>query len=369
MDSQNYKQAVTEMYAAMQEVFAANEKLQRLTQVVWDWDRTAPLPPSPPSEHEYEVEDDAEREEAAFLAEKEDLTTDPISCGCKSTFWTPCVHECSICLKALTLKDGEGLCWMCEEDLVTVAKEWPEDAAEAKEYSLYGEGAYHALMLRIRANNCREAADDTDDAEEVDKCLEEAKSLDARASDLLYNKAGSRFKPWWFASWDYWMMPGSTHKVPAWAACEKPVPVAHLLSPEVLAAPPANPCSDCPVKNGFHEGICRSMVDWQALWREAAAEPVPYEQSEPQPEPEVKVKPDYNHKFWPSPRPKLFAKACAPERKFTSHQNALEFLASKAGITVADLLEMEPRTYIQKHMGNKAPNCWDRINARRWGYF
>ena len=342
MDTQSYKQAVTDMYIAMQEVFVANEKLQRLTHIVWDWDRTAPLPPSPPSEHDYQEEDDAEREEAAFLAEKEDLATDPMSCGCASTFWKPCPHECSICLKALTLKDSESLCCECEEDLVTVEKEWPEDAAEAKEYSCHGEGAFHALMLRIRANNCREGADDTGDAEEVRECLQEAERLDARASELLYNKAGSRFKPWWFASWDYWMMPGSTHAVPAWAACEKPAPVAHLLSPEVLAAPPANPCSDCPVKNGFHVGFCRSAPVLVAA-------------------PEAKVKPDYNHKFWPSPRPKLFAKACAPEQKFTSHQDALEFLAKRAKITVADLLGMSPDIYIQRHMGNKPPQCWSRI--------
>ena len=431
MDTQSYKQAVTDMYAAMQEVFVANEKLQRLTQIVWDWDRRAPLPASPPSELEEEKPKCTCEEVKAAAASEWDTTLGPfaetsfkqwvaycaangkpapsveqhvlsqaefrtehitkklcdpcidvinagrpmfetwredpltdeeeapeaeeeaeVACGCTPSFWHSCVHECSVCLKALTLKDSEGICCECEEDLVTVEKEWPEDSAEAKRYSRYGEGAFHALILRIRANNYREAAHDTDDAEEVRKCLEEAKRLDARASELLYHTADSRFKPWWFTSWDYWMMPGSTHKVPAWAACEKPLPVAHLLSPEVLAAPPANPCADCPVKNGFHVGFCRSAPLLVAA-----------------PAPEVKVKPDYNHKFWPSPRPKLFAKACAPERKFTSHQDALEFLAKKAKMTVANLLEMSPDTYIQKYMGNKTPECWDRVKAGRSSYF
>jgi len=63
----------------------------------------------------------------------------------------------------------------------------------------------------------------------------------------------------------------------------------------------------------------------------------------------------YKNRFWPSPRPKLFAKACAPEQKFKKHQDALEFLARRAGTTVENLLKMSPATYIQKHMGNKAP--------------
>ena len=170
-----------------------------------------------------------------------------------------CVHRCSVCLADLTLRDEEGFCVECVEDLETVPKDYPEDAADATRNSLYGKGAFYALVLRIRANNSREAADDTDDAEEVCNCLKEAKRLDSVASDLLFKGADSTFKPWWFYSWDYWMQPGSTHKVPAWAACDKPLPVAHLLSPEVLAAPPANPCADCPVKNGFHVGFCRSQ--------------------------------------------------------------------------------------------------------------
>lgn len=232
-----------------------------------------------------------------------------------------CVHRCSVCLTDLTLRDEEGFCVECVEDLETVPKDYPEDAAEATRNSLYGKGAFYALVLRIRANNFREAADDTDDAEEVRNCLKVAKRLDAVASDLLYKGADSTFKPlhprgrggrpWWFERWDYWMQPGYK----AWTPEGKPMA-----------------CTDCNIVNGFHVGFCRS------------AAPAPYK-----------------NRFWPSPRPKLFAKACAPEQKFKKHQDALEFLARRAGTTVENLLKMSPGTYIQRHMGNKAPECWIRL--------
>jgi len=223
-----------------------------------------------------------------------------------------CVHRCSVCLADLTLRDEEGFCWMCVEDINTVPTDYPEYTADAKRNSLHGQGAFHALLLRIRANNCREAADDTDDAEEVRNCLKEAKRLDGVASDLLFKGADSTFKPWWFYSWDYWMQPGYK----PWTPEGKPMT-----------------CVDCNIVNGFHVGFCRSA---------APAAP-------------------YKNRFWPSPRPKLFAKACAPEQKFKKHQDALEFLARRAGTTVENLLKMSPGTYIQKHMGNKAPECWIRL--------
>ena len=203
-----------------------------------------------------------------------------------------CVHRCSVCLADLTLRDEEGFCWTCVDDIKTVPTDYPEDAAEATRH-----GAFYALVLRIRANNCREAAEDTGGAKGVRDCLKEAERLDGRASGLLFKGADSTFKPWWYTRWDYWKPEG------------KPMT-----------------CVDCNIVNGFHVGFCRS------------AAPVPYK-----------------NRFWPSPRPKLFAKACAPEQKFKKHQDALEFLARRAGTTVENLLKMSPGTYIQKHMGNKAP--------------
>ena len=230
--------------------------------------------------------------------EQEQEQEQEVACGCTPSFWHSCVHECSVCLKALTLRDSEGICCECEEDLVTVAKEWPEDSAEAKKNSRYGDGAYHALVLRISANNHREAAHDTDDAEEVRKCLEEAKCLDARASDLLYNTAVSRFKPWWFTSWDYWMMPGSTHEVPAWA--------------------PSLPTA-----------VAETSSDSQ------------------------KAKPAYNHALWPSPRPKLYAKTLGLPA--TSHRAALQSLADHAGVSLEELLTINPLIYETEHMAGKSP--------------
>lgn len=333
-------------------------------------------------------EDPLTDEEEEAEKEKEEEHEGEVPCGCEPNFWKACPHECSVCEKALTLRDGEGICVECEEDLVTVEKEWPEDAAEAKEKSIFSEGAYHALVLRIRANNCREAAHDTDDAEEVRKCLEEAKRLDARASLLLFHKADSRFKPWWFASWDYWMMPGSTHEVPAWAA-----PVAHLLSPEVLAAPPSvvspcgisghvmpigtlfcptcwpeppvedksESCAGCTAVNGFHVGICWSAaLPTQSISRLPGGFQTSAPAPAPAPEAKAKAKPDYKNKNWPSPRPKLFAKSCAPHLKFKKHQDALEFLAQRAKMTVENLLKMRPNTYILEYMGGmkNAPEYW-----------
>jgi hypothetical protein len=251
----------------------------------------------------------------------------------KATF-TPIAHECSVCLKGLTIHDKENMCWMCEEELVSVEKDWPEDAAQAKEYSIFRNGAYHALVLRIRANNCREAAEDTTDTEEVRSCLRDAKRLDQVASHLLYNTADRMFKPWWFASWDHWMQPGSSYNTDKdWAGWRTPEgkPLGpHLLSAEALAQP-AQPA----------EALAQSAH---------------------------KPKPHYKNINWPSPRPKLFAKTCAPQLKFKKHIDALEFLAERANMSVEDLLKMSPNTYIQEHMGGmkNAPEYWEPYNVRRW---
>ena len=480
MDTQNYKQAVVEMNVVMRELFEANQKFQRLSQIVWDWDKMPSpiaevpsplLPRSPPSEPEERLKDQP--------------------CGCRPTAWKSCPHECSICLKALTLKDSEGMCFECEKDLVDIPKLFPADAAEAKRNSAYSEGAFHALILRIRANGCRGSAIDMEDAEEVRNYLHDAERLDDIASHLLYTKADYTFKPWWFARWSYplpeslyavrapvpepkpvcgcckkikedtlgycklcerpltcchvskddefacfvceddlrtvredypedaaeakavgasafhalvlriqannnreaafdtenqveraqciseagrldciatgilknnapafkpwwrsgwhyWKQPGSMHEVPKWA----PKEVEH-------AVPPAGCYTSCSLmhtpNDTFLAGLCRQEPDWQALWREAAAEAVPYAPSKAK-----TTKPDYNHKFWPSPRPKLFAKACVPKGTFPTHQDALEFLAYRANITVTELLTLEPDNYITKHMGNNPPAFWKR---------
>jgi hypothetical protein len=223
--------------------------------------------------------------------QEQEQSQEVVPCGCTSD----CPHECSVCLKALTLRDSEGLCWMCEEELVTVEKECPEDSAEAKRC-----GAYHALILRIRANGCREASEDTDDAEEVRECLQESTRLDARASELLFKKCLYTFKPWWYESWDYWMQPGSAYK--SWAH------------------------DTCTTKNGFRRSA---------------------------PQPEAKAKPAYNHALWPSPRPKLYAKTLGLPA--TSHRAALQSLADHAGVSLEELLTINPLIYETEHMAGKSP--------------
>ena len=318
-------------------------------------------PPPPPAEEEAE-------EEAEHV---------PCGCPSSSSFWKPCVHECSVCLKALTLKDSEGICWMCEEDLVTVPNDYPEDAAAAKQNSRYRDGAFHALVLRIRANNCREAADDTDDAEQVRECLEEAKRLDARASDLLYNTADGTFEPWWFTSWDYWMQPGSSYngdKFRFSRTADVPAPcgiAGHTISigtlfcltcwpsePAEVEAPehPSDCFQTCNIVNGFHVGFCKSPP----LHVEEVADDLASVAA--------KSKPDYKHALWPSPRPKLFAKACAPKQKFAKHQDALEFLAKRAKMTVDELLELHPSKYAENYM-REVPEYWNKLMRKTpWWY-
>ena len=76
---------------------------------------------------------------------------------------------------------------------------------------------------------------------------------------------------------------------------------------------------------------------------------------------EPTIKPEYNHRRWPSPRAVRFAKALsadnwpwntAPPRM--THVQALERLATHAGITVDVLRSMRPADYVAKHMGKRA---------------
>lgn len=76
---------------------------------------------------------------------------------------------------------------------------------------------------------------------------------------------------------------------------------------------------------------------------EHTMEPPPAPPSSPVPK-----KPNYNHHYWPSPRPKLFARALGA--KVRGHEDSLVFLANKAGITVNALLQMNPLVYESNYM-------------------
>lgn len=86
----------------------------------------------------------------------------------------------------------------------------------------------------------------------------------------------------------------------------------------------------------------------------AAAEPVAEEQPEPLAEPKPtpvccincgKPKPNYNHPNWPSPITKRFAKHLAKHsgktdpKTIKTHQDALEFIAKRANVSVETLLK------------------------------
>jgi hypothetical protein len=76
---------------------------------------------------------------------------------------------------------------------------------------------------------------------------------------------------------------------------------------------------------------------------------------EPEPVPEVKAKrPNYNHPNWPSPTTKRFAKHLAKyahkdPKAIKTHEDALEFIAKRAKISVETLLNMSLKTYQSAH--------------------
>ena len=78
-------------------------------------------------------------------------------------------------------------------------------------------------------------------------------------------------------------------------------------------------------------------------------------QTEPEPVPEVKAKrPNYNHPNWPSPTTKRFAKHVAKyahkdPKAIKTHEDALEFIAKRAKISVETLLNMSLKTYQSAH--------------------
>ena len=83
----------------------------------------------------------------------------------------------------------------------------------------------------------------------------------------------------------------------------------------------------------------------------AAPVPEPAPVAVPVPEPKPRTKLNYNHRFWPSPRPRMFAKKLGANVR--GHEDSLKFLAEKAGITVDALLQMSPLLYEDKYMWPK----------------
>lgn len=71
--------------------------------------------------------------------------------------------------------------------------------------------------------------------------------------------------------------------------------------------------------------------------------------AEPVPAPVI----NYKNKLWPSPRPRLFAKAL--RLKASNHRTAVESLANYANISVETFLNTNPLVYVHKYMDTEPP--------------
>jgi hypothetical protein len=159
------------------------------------------------------------------------------------------------------------------------------------------------------------------------------------------------------------------------AVVEKPSPLPGIEEAEGLCcAWPIAEVEDQPTVCGTAGCIdCPAASVAGAKPEPPAAEPV----VGAQPEPVAKPKPNYNHPNWPSPTTKRFAKHLAKHsgktdpKTIKTHQDALEFIAKRANISVEQLLKWtinhyqsfsEPWTLVKGgtqhfHMGT-APATW-----------
>ena len=150
------------------------------------------------------------------------------------------------------------------------------------------------------------------------------------------------------------------------------VPPPVQASPALSSIEGIEEVSDTPLVRGCQCYECGSLEAEKEAWFQGSPPPPPPPElqeemneflmpKEPAPdaqdrdsileEERQEVKPDYNHKFWPSPRPKQFAMAMGWGQG-RGHLAALKWLAYKAGITVEALLEMNPLIYQDKYMGH-----------------
>ena len=212
--------------------------------------------------------------------------------------------KCEVCERVLdcchaSKEQPDRFCFSCHDYVRSVPIDYPEDYAEV---ATWDRDVFYALVLRIAANDNREAEEDTDNDSEKVNCRAESYRLDKIASRLLMNHPS--FKPWWIERWDWDRVP------------------------QAYAQPPHSPLKP----------------------------PAP-----------VTKRPNYNHPQWPSPRAKLFANELSVETKFRKHEDALQFLATRASMTVDQLLKMSLQDYVKKHNGGKIP-AHLRTNLWRTGW-
>jgi hypothetical protein len=141
------------------------------------------------------------------------------------------------------------------------------------------------------------------------------------------------------------------HKPPCF--CTTPAlppspPDSPLLVPDEPPACGAAGCIDCLVAEPLAEPVVEPVAEPLA---EPVVEPVAEPVAEHVAEPAAKPKPNYNHPNWPSPITKRFAKHLAKHsgktdpKSIKTHQDALEFIAKRGGISVETLLQWTMKHY------------------------
>ena len=152
----------------------------------------------------------------------------------------------------------------------------------------------------------------------------------------------------------------------------QPLPLSPPPSPLLASSSPSSPLlasdypADYPAACGDGGWLCCECAPEEPL-----AEPVEEPVAKPLAKPVAKPKrPNYNHYFWPSPRTKRFAKHIAAHtggRPFTikTHQDALEFIARRANLSVETILGMSMKQYQTAHEPWSLPGMpWDLQNPQ-----
>jgi hypothetical protein len=127
---------------------------------------------------------------------------------------------------------AEGLCYICAEHFEDSLKYYTEEFAHA---SAHGKDALRLLILRQRADNCRDtvaaAAGSYDGELEAHEASVEGKMLDERAAECLARLPPS-FAPWWKDTWTHekWCQIEWARETTGWALVSKDTPIVQRLA-------------------------------------------------------------------------------------------------------------------------------------------
>ena len=129
-----------------------------------------------------------------------------------------------------------GICHNCADHMDDGLKYYTEEFAEA---SAHGKDALHLLVLRQRADNCRDfiaaAAASYDGDLEMHEASVEEEMLNRRATECL-GRLPASFAPWWKDTWTHekWCEMGQARDVAGWPV-EKGAPIVQRLAAMFLA--------------------------------------------------------------------------------------------------------------------------------------